>query len=351
LTPLWSRFANFKGQNSRSVQDVSWYLQQREIGDGGGERPLFLFLNLMETHLPFGPPGKHIDKIAPYFRHNREARDLMNKWNREAYRWAAPLSEPLGELENQVLNDMYDAEVAYQDDYLGQLFDTLENRKNRDNTLTIIVGDHGDGLGDHGYMGHAFVAYQELVHVPLIMNWPQRLSHAGRISTPVSTRRVFHTMLEAMGPLPEALPMDLVQAQNLTLVNSVKGCDPEHGTAYSEVYAPLTFVRAIERRQPALLEQHRCLATRRAVVKVDAENAFKLIDVDGEVDELFNLGNDPLELEDVLSLAVNEAESLDKDLKRITAAVEMQRAGYDAGKEIEMDDALAQRLRGLGYLD
>ncbi len=351
LTPLWSRFANFKGQNARSVQDVAWYLQQRENRGGVGERPLFLFLNLMETHLPFNPPGKHIDKVAPYFRHNREARDVMTKWNREAYRWAAPLAEPLGELENQVLNDMYDAEVAYQDDYLRQLFDILENRKNRDNTLTIIVGDHGDGLGDHGYMGHAFVAYQELVHVPLIINWPSRLPNHARIATPVSTRRVFHTMLEAMGPLPEALPMNLVQAQNLTLVNSVKGRDPEQGTAYCEVYSPLTFVKAIERRQPELLERYRCLATRRAVVKVDAENTLKLIDVDGQADELFNLAHDPLELEDVLPLAGNEAEGLDKELKRIAAAVEAQRAGYKAGKEVDIDDALAQRLRGLGYLD
>ena len=33
--------------------------------------------------------------------------------------------------------------------------------------LTVIVADHGDGLGDHGNFGHAFVAYEELVHVPL----------------------------------------------------------------------------------------------------------------------------------------------------------------------------------------
>ena len=350
LTPLWSRFANFKGQNARSVKDVSQFLVQREK-DEEEKRPLFLFLNLMETHLPFGPPGKYIDKVAPYFRHNREARDLMNKWNREAYRWAAPLSEPLGELESQVLNDIYDAEVAYQDDYLGQLFETLEKRNNRDNTMTVIVGDHGDGLGDHGYMGHAFVAYQELVHVPLIMNWPSRLAESARVSTPVSTRRVFHTMLEAISPLPIELPIDPVQVRNLTLVKSAQGQDPEQGTAYSEVYAPLTFVKAIERRQPELLEQYRCLSTRRAVVKVDHEIPYKLIDVDGQADELFNLDRDPLELEDVLSSRTGIANSLDKDLKRIAANVEAQKAGYKVGETVEMDEALAQRLRGLGYLD
>ena len=90
---------------------------------------LFLFLNLMETHLPFWPPGQFVDQVVPYFRESKEARTIMRTWNREAYRWAAPLAEPLGELEHHVLNDMYDAEVAYQDDYLGQLLDTIIREK------------------------------------------------------------------------------------------------------------------------------------------------------------------------------------------------------------------------------
>ncbi len=196
-TPLWSKMANFKGQNARSVQDVSHFLRMQ--GKRTAEKPLFLFLNLMETHLPFWPPGEYVDQVAPYMRESKEARTIMRTWNREAYRWAAPLEEPLGELEAKVLHDMYDAEVAYQDDYLGELFEVLERRAKRANTLTVIVADHGDGLGEHGYMGHAFVAYQELAHVPLIVDWPDRMPEAERVAAPVSTRRVFHTMLEAAG--------------------------------------------------------------------------------------------------------------------------------------------------------
>ncbi len=355
LTPIWSRFANFKGQNPRSVKDVSHYLRERDKKET--EKPLFLFLNLMETHLPFWPAGEFIDKVAPYMSENKEARDTMRRWNREAYRWAAPLAEPLGELEAQVLSDMYDAEVAYQDDYLGDLFVALKQRKNAENTLTVIVGDHGDGLGEHGYMGHAFVAYEELVHVPLITHWPKRMkqTQSARIKTPISTRRVFHTVLDASGRLPEMQNVDPVNIHGLTLLNSINGRDPENGVAYSEVYPPLTFVRAIENRQPELLEQYKCLSVRKAVVRQHADehgdSTFKLIHLDEQPDELFDLQSDPLELEDVHQKRPFITETLHQDHLRIAGNVERQQQTLSAGTEVEMDDQLAQRLRGLGYLD
>lgn len=353
LTPIWSRLANFKGQNPRSVRDVAFFL--REWDKARNKKPLFLFLNLMETHLPFWPAGEFVDKVAPYMRDNREAREIMQRWNREAYRWAAPLAEPLSELESRVLSDMYDAEVAYQDDYLGELFAALRQRRNAENTLTVIVGDHGDGLGEHGYMGHAFVAYEELVHVPLMVNWPKRLKRPSRITTPVSTRRVFHTILDAAGRLPEMERIDPVNIHGLTLLNSVNGRDPENGVAYSEVYPPMTFVRAIENRQPELLEQYRCLSVRKAVVRQSAdeqgESTFKLIHVDDEPDELFDLDSDPLEVESVLAERPFITQTLAQDHKRISGNVQRQKETLAAGTEVEMDDQLVQRLRGLGYLE
>lgn len=362
LTPLWSKMANFKGQNERSVQDIVTFLQNRE--KRAGERPLFLFLNLMETHLPFWPPGEFIDRVAPYFRNSKEARTIMRTWNREAYRWAAPLAEPLSELESQVLSDLYDAEVAYQDNYLGQLFDWLEQRQRRDNTLTIIVADHGDGLGEHGYMGHAFVAYQELVHVPLILHWPGQLAANQRISTPVSTRRVYHTMLNAAGNLPDDPRLDEAAIGRLTLNHTIRGADPEQKTAFSEVYPPLNFVKAIQARQPELLESKRCLQMRRAVVRQsklqpgDGEaTAVKLIRVDEQPDELFDLTADPLELEDLLPEYPAESHAavaaLNRALEQMVFRVNRERDGQVAGAavDVDSDEQLRQRLRGLGYLE
>ncbi len=354
FTPIWSRVANFKGQNERSVRDVTHYLQTRE--EKGGERPLFLFLNLMETHFPFTPPAKFIDRLAPYLLGSKEARTIMRRWNREAYRWAAPLAEPMGELESQVLNDLYDAEVAYQDAYLGQLLALLKQRANAANTLTIIVADHGDGLGDHDFVGHAFVAYQELLHVPLLMQWPARFAEPMRVATPVSTRRVFHTMLDAAGRLPQTAKLDPVQVHGLTLANTVAGRDPEQGVAYSEVYPPLTFVKAIEKRQPELLAARRCLAVRRSVVQqngaADGPSApHKLIQVDEKLDELFNLADDPLESVNLLAERPFITETMQKELVRVGTAVAQQKNQAAAGSQIDIDENMTRRLRALGYID
>jgi arylsulfatase A-like enzyme len=348
LTPLWSRFANFKGQNERSVRDVVTFLERRE--QRAPRQPLFLFINLMQTHLPFSPPQPYIDAVAPYFRQSLEARGYMRTWNREAYRWAAPLVEPLDELEGRVLSDMYDAEVAYQDDYLGQLFAQLEARGKRHNTLTVIVGDHGDGLGEHSFMGHAFNAYQELLHVPLLVNWPDRVASGVREQTPVSTRRLFHTVLEAAGKLPEGVHnLNPAEVRRFTLLETLRGRDPEAGRAFSEIYPPMNFVRAIESRQPELLSQYQCLSLRRAVVRGDD----KLIVLDGEPDELFNLSDDPHELNDLLSQEPETATALADLLHRLAVITERQRANIAGGAtiDLESDERLLQQLRALGYID
>lgn len=368
LTPIWSKMANFKGQNERSAQDVVHLLDERE--GSGTDRPLFLFLNLMETHLPFWPPGEFVDQVAPYFRHSKEARDVLRAWNREAYRWAAPLAEPLGELESRVLNDLYDAEVAYQDSYLGPLFDSLARRARGRDTLTIIVADHGDGLGDHGYFGHAFVAYEELTHVPLILHWPGQVEAGVRSVTPVSTRRVYHTILDAAARTPaaaahleETLADDAPHVRRLALRHTLNGRDPEQQTAFSEVYPPLNFVKAIESRRPELLHAFRCLSTRRSVVRPSpvtdgVERApLKLIHVDDTPDELFDLAADPGELDNLLHRLPANSAALDRALEqmaqRVAREAEAQPTAAPApdADPSDADELLKQRLRGLGYLE
>ena len=341
LTPLWSRLANFKGQNERSVTDVRHFLEARRKQ----ANPLFLFLNLMETHLPFTPPRRYVDKWAPAMK-TREGQRLMRNWNRESYRWGAPLAEPLDPLEDELLNDMYDAEVAYQDDYLGPLLETLAAREN---TLTILVSDHGDGLGEHGYMGHAFVAYQELIHVPLILRWPERWPKALTLDTPVSTRRLFHTVLDAAGIKKPAPGLDLNEVRDLSLKHTIFGQDPEGGTAYAEVYPPANFIRAVSDRYPELIDRHGCRSMRRAVV----QDAWKLIRVDEKPAELYQLAADPREVDNRLAAEPETTSRLDRSMALMKHRLELQRNQLPSGEALDLstDEKLLQHLKGLGYIE
>jgi uncharacterized sulfatase len=210
FVPFWSRLGNFKGDIVQSAGDVCRYVRAYHQD----EKPYFLFLNSMETHLPYWPAKPFTRKYAGWVGRDKQARSFMSKFNREAYRWATPVTHPLSELEMQALNAMYDAEVAFQDHHVGRIFETLDDLHAWDNTLIIVASDHGEGFGEHNYMGHAFTLYQEVVHVPLVVHFPGGEMAGRRIPQPVSTRRIFHTILEQAGiaydePLGSAADLSL----------------------------------------------------------------------------------------------------------------------------------------------
>ena len=92
----------------------------------------------------------------------------------------------------------YLGEVAAMDEQIGRLVDGVRAASRRGSSPAIIVaGDHGEGLGDHGELQHGNLLYQSTMHVPLLVMGPA--STAGTSDTPVSTRRVFHTMLDWAG--------------------------------------------------------------------------------------------------------------------------------------------------------
>lgn len=66
---------------------------------------------------------------------------------------------------------LYAAEIHYMDHEFGRLLSALQARPDWDRTLVVVVADHGEGLGDHGWQSHR-ILYQEQIHVPLIVRVP-----------------------------------------------------------------------------------------------------------------------------------------------------------------------------------
>jgi arylsulfatase A-like enzyme len=96
------------------------------------------------------------------------------------------------------------AEIFETDRYVGKVLDALAELGLADNTLVVVVADHGEEFMERGRIGHRTTVYNELIHVPLIFHDPAR-NTAGRISTPVSTMLVHHEIIEATMGKPVAL--------------------------------------------------------------------------------------------------------------------------------------------------
>ncbi len=84
----------------------------------------------------------------------------------------------------------YLGEVSFMDQQLGRLVSAFHG-------AVIIVGDHGEGLGEHGEAQHGDLLYQATMHVPLAIIGPGITPNV--TDAPVSTRRVFHTILDWVG--------------------------------------------------------------------------------------------------------------------------------------------------------
>ncbi|GEM_PF-136734 len=66
----------------------------------------------------------------------------------------------------------YDGEVAYLDRQVGRLLSALEERGDLEDTVVMVVADHGEGLGDHHEIEHGYLLNEEVLHVPWIMAGP-----------------------------------------------------------------------------------------------------------------------------------------------------------------------------------
>ncbi len=352
FVPLWTRFVHFKGNTRISIRHSARFLAQNT-----GRRnatPYLFFLNLMETHLPFFPPREYIQRFAPYVKDEPAAEKFMRSFNKQAMQWLIPLKTPFTELEASTLSDMYDAEVAYQDHLLGELLETLERPAIRDNTMVIIAADHGEMLGEHNFMGHGFGAYKELVQVPLMIRLPGQTS-GRRIARPVSTTRLFHTILDTAG-MPE-VKNQTGETTNNHINSLLYDLDlpaapftPQGYEVVTEAYAPQDAIQMMEKFEPELIPQYQTRKTHRAVYSQE----YKLYAIEDVRQQLLTLLDQELnpESEDFSAEASEQArERLAHQLERF---VSVSREGHPIGwapATADLSDPLIeQQLRDLGYM-
>jgi arylsulfatase A-like enzyme/Tfp pilus assembly protein PilF len=249
------------------------------------DRPFFLWLHLYDPHEPYTPP--------------------------EPFRSRYP-------------DRPYDGEIAYSDSLLARFRSALAERGLFDDSLVIVTGDHGEGLGDHGEAYHGYFVYDSTVHVPLIVRLPGGADAGRVVASAVSHVDLLPTVLDLVGVAPPA------GVQGRSLAPLLAGGEDRRREVYSESLYPLL---------------HYGWAPLRALRTGD----LKLIAAPRP--ELYDLQEDPGEETNLVSARRAEARGLAADLTALRQSIESAApAAAAAASRTDLDEEALAQLRALGYV-
>jgi arylsulfatase A-like enzyme len=271
-------------------------------------RPFFLYLHTMDPHSPYLPPEEMIRRFAP------EARPLVDeiRANPDRENWTSDEATIRG------LLGLYDGEIASHDEGFGRLLAELERSELSEETLIVLISDHGEEFYEHGAWNHGRNLHRETVNVPFAMRLPGD-AQPQRIAEPVSHVDLMPTLLDYLGiPAPTAIEGTSLRA----LIERGEPLDRPI-FLHTQVFTPLNLGvilgdwKLVERRDPR-----------------------------GTVRRLYHWREDREELRDLAADYPIQARAmgglLEERLARPAALV---------GDDVVIDDELAGRLRALGYLD
>lgn len=174
--------------------------------------PFFMFLHSYEVHKPYDPTPKRIQKL----------------WKQRGIRYSGPFEARFDSLwglafnrRNSVLTRsdrrqielLYDAEVIGLDAQVGRLERALDRHGLADDTLVVLMSDHGEEFDEHGFLGHGDTLHQQALRIPMILRLPGRVPAGRRITSPVGLIDLGPTIAELAGiehPFDDAPAQSLV---------------------------------------------------------------------------------------------------------------------------------------------
>jgi arylsulfatase len=316
---------------------------------------LFLFVHYFDTHAPYAPPEPYARPfLAPGASPTSDMREVdeavraqQQAATGQAFGHAgainAGLRGPLRDLVGGVsgrpgpvdahLANLYAGEMSFMDKALGDLLDGLRERGILDETLVVVIADHGETFWEHADLwNHGLAVYQTTVHVPLLFCFPDGRQAGHRVATPVSTIDVVPTLCELLG-------LDLpVRCEGVSLVSALEGAPFKRGPVFSEATQPW-----VAERPGVWANAGKARCVRRGRWKYVASPYNK-------VEELFDLEADPGERTNLL-LGTPSAQIL-ATRKGLLAELMTWQEGRDPlparFDSTQMQETL-ERLKAMGY--
>lgn len=309
------------------------------------DRRFFLFLHLFGPHHPYAPPQPPCREVAASFAPGYEGGVGCRAQRNDVPTLSGELPPPG---DRRWIEGLYRAEVAFSDRQVGRLLDALDRLELADDTVLLVVSDHGEAFWErldqqaaHGYAqaDHGHTHFQELVRVPGLLRapgvTPATVTHA------VETVDLFPTLLALAGIEP---PVN----QGRDLGPLLDGEPPVRRTLVSD-FLLYGAARWSVRRGPWKL------------VVPEAGEAGEVGEEDGAAaeaapaPELYDLASDPGETRDVAADHPQVVASLLAIGQRERAARQELRRRLLAGGDDVLESSYLEwnhitKLRALGYL-
>lgn len=273
------------------------------------EQPFFWYLHYMDPHSPYTAPGRY----SKFFNADYDGIVMGKEPYKESYFENRP-----DELEQ--LNALYDNEIRFVDHNIGELFDKLREAGLYEDSVIILLSDHGEGFMEHGRLFHSNSVYTELIDVPLIIRPPNQEKRV--VETPVQTLDILPTLL------------------------SMLGIDVDH----QFMGRPIFSLIGSDEERPIIVEQTRFMAiTGRFPETALIMGNYKLIKrLKTNNHMLFDMREDPMERENLVDSESIAAELIEKIDFLIEANASMY-AGIE-GEKTKLDEKTTQQLKALGYI-
>jgi len=272
------------------------------------DQPLHALINYFDPHSPYEPPAGFDDLPAAGVALEEEQNEIFVNAGRK-----------LDESQRQAIIDRYDGEIRYMDHHLGRLLDALRRVGRYHDSVIIVVADHGELIGEHGFLGHGRWLYQPVIRVPMLVHYPGD-RRAGTVETAmVSQVDLLALIAQEVGlSLPPEIDSVPIGMRQYALAEAFR--DPFSVNAYGDRY---------DRDLVALLRW-----------------PGKLIESDTGVREIFDLERDPEERAD------RSGADLSEELEA-TLATALNELGprRETTPPSEVSPQLRQNLRELGYID
>lgn len=317
------------------LRDLAAHWVRRRAKDG----PFFMFLHFDGTHHPYNPPPRFVREQCG----SNVNAELLRRLQKEDYHDLVVNGTVSESGVVDAIKVLYDGEIAYHDDVLMSLFDRWSSYIDMDNCIFIITADHGDNLGERGFLGHMCSLYDEILRVPFVVHAPKYIPSCS-FDGLVSTHDIKRTLEVALGL--DGAYLDNAPA-GTSLVEMIGGKKKREYVVSQMRYFPNQRITKwhLQTRYPGVDLEKDDFCN---VINSIRTNSWKLIKSSVGMHELYDLEKDPLEANNVYGRNADLRVAAEKMYESwLTVA----RTTSSGDEEATFSESMVEQLRQLGYVD